>query len=194
MRLVILAAICLAICATTVQGFAASFVLFPKAERLVSPDGRLEVRDVDRPGGASDFVGTFHSLWLTDLRSGNSHKLCDYMGVAAVAWSGNDFLVITQYVGKKTSRALVFATGGTQDPFMLDKSTMIQLVPVELRDALRGNDHVFVEASRVENDTFYFRVWGYGQHDPSGFSWKCQYRLREGAVSCGGTRETTFQH
>jgi hypothetical protein len=30
------------------------------------------------------------------------------MGVAAVGCSGNDYLVVTQYVGKKTSRALVF--------------------------------------------------------------------------------------
>ncbi|HEV2401923.1 MAG TPA: hypothetical protein VGS27_33640 [Candidatus Sulfotelmatobacter sp.] len=194
MRLGRIAAVCLAISTFCVQGKAESFVLFPKAERLVSPDGRFEVRDAGRPGAATDFVGSFHSLWLTDLKNGNARKLCDYMGIAAVAWSGNDFLVITQYVGKKTSRALVFATSGAQDPFMLDKSTMIQLLPVEMREALRGNDHVFVEASRLENDRFYFRVWGYGQHDPNGFGWKCQYELRAGKVNCGGAGETTFQH
>lgn len=188
-----LAAVCLAICGFCLQ-VSAQFVLFPKTERLVSPDRRFEVRDAARPGAASDFIGSFHSLWLRDLATGDSRKICDYMGVSAVGWSGNDFLVITQYLGKKTSRALVFATKSTQDPFMLDKLTMIQLVPVEMRETLRGNDHVFVEASRLENEIFYFRVWGYGQHDPSGFGWKCQYTLLEGKVNCDGAGQTTFQH
>src|SRR6478752_9171147 len=86
------------------QAFAAPFVLFPKAGRLVSPNGQFEVRDADRPGAATDFVGAFHSLWLVDVSTGRSRKLCDYLGVAAVAWSGNEFLVVTQNVGKKTSR------------------------------------------------------------------------------------------
>jgi hypothetical protein len=66
------------------------------------------VRNVDAAGSPSDFVGTFHSLWLFGLGIGRSHKLCDYPGVASAAWSNNDFLVVTQYGGKRTSRALVF--------------------------------------------------------------------------------------
>jgi len=173
--------------ALAIQSLAAPFVLFPKAGRLLSPNGRFEVRDADRPGSASDFVGEFHSLWLTDLSNGASRKICDYMGVAAVAWSSNDFLLVTQYVGKKTSRALVIGAVGAQDPVLFDKPRLIQLLPVELRDILRGNDHVFIEASRLENDTFYFRVWGYGQHDPSGFRWNCRSSLQEDNVTCAST-------
>jgi len=167
-----------------VQAYANPFVVFPKASELVSPDGRFVVRNEDSASAASDFAGTFHSLWLIELPSGRSRKLCDYVGVAAVAWSGNDFLVVTQYLSKKTSRVLVFSTARPEDPVMLDKPTLIRLVPVELRPTLRENDHVFVEGSRVEKETLYFRVWGYGQHDANGFRWRCEYALREGGVSC----------
>jgi len=167
-----------------VQTIAVPFSMFPKAGHLVSPDGRYEVRDADREGSAGEFVGTFHSLWLIEMATRSSRKLCDYVGLAAVAWSSNDYLVVTQYVGKKTSRALVFAAAASEEPVLLDTSTLIQMVPVELRDTLRGNDHVFVEASRLVEETFYFHVWGYGKHDPSGFRWNCEYSLREDKVLC----------
>jgi hypothetical protein len=163
---------------------ASPFVVFPKATELVSPDARFAVRSVDAAGAASDFVGTFHSLWLFELATGRSRKLCDYLGVASAAWSSNDFLVVTQYVGKRTSRTLVFSAATAQEPVMLDKTALIQLVPTELRPALRENDHVFVEGSRVEQDTLHLSVWGYGSHDPNGFRLRCEYSLREGSISC----------
>ena len=71
--------------------FAGSFAMFPKAGRLVSPDERFEVRDANQEGSATDFAGIFHSLWPTDVATRRSRKLCDYVGLAAVAWSANDF-------------------------------------------------------------------------------------------------------
>ncbi len=67
---------------------------------------------------------------------------------------------------------------------MLDKNTLIGLVPTELRPALRENDHVFVEGARVEQETLHLTVWGYGQHDAGGFRYRCEYALREGALAC----------
>jgi hypothetical protein len=43
---------------------------------------------------------------------------------------------------------------------------------------------VFVEGSRVEQDTLHLSVWGYGPHDPNGFRLRCEYSPREGAISC----------
>ena len=166
------------------ETFASQFVVFPKASELVSPDGRFAVRSVDSQGSASDFAGTFRALWLFELATGGSRKLCDYLGVASVAWSSNDWLVVTQYVGKRTSRALVFSVTAAEDPVMLDKITLTRLIPAELRPSLRENDHVFVEGSRVEHETLYLAVWGYGQHDANGFRWRCEYSLREGTASC----------
>jgi len=170
------------------QAVAAPFVLFPKATELASPDGRFVVRNLERKGGPTEFVGTSLSLWLVEKATGRARKLCDYIGVAAVAWSNNDFLVITEYVGKKTSRALVFSAADAIDPVVLDKRTLLRLIPVDLRDTLRENDHVFVEASRVAEQTLHVRVWGYGQHDAHGFQWNCEYAFREGTVSCGDDR------
>lgn len=166
------------------QSFASGpFVLFPKAERLASPDGRFVVSTSGRQALASEFAGTFNSLWLTEVSTGRSWKLCDYFGVAAVAWSGNDFLLVTQYLGKKASRALILPVARPQDSVMLDSSTLSQLVSLPLQAMLRQNDHVFVEASSLESGTAHLRVWGYGAHN-SGFRWYCQYNLNEGALSC----------
>jgi hypothetical protein len=167
-----------------VPAYAGPFALFPKAGRLVSPDGRFEVHDIDQREPGSEFFGVFHSLWLIETATGHSRKLCDYVGIAAVAWSEKVFLVVTQYLSKKTSRALVFAATSAQQQVLLDAPTLTQMVPVELRPTLRENDHVFVGAARLEQETFYFRVWGYGKHDPDGFRWNCQYLLSNGSVSC----------
>lgn len=167
-----------------IPAHASPFVVFPKASELVSPDGRYAVRSVETRSSDSDFVGTFHSLWLYELPTGRSRKLCDYLGVASAAWSGNDVLVVTQYVGKRTSRALVFPAIAAQDAIMLDRAALIRLLPTELRPPLRENDHVFVEGSRVEQDTLYLTVWGYGQRDPNGFRYRCEYSLHEGSLSC----------
>lgn len=176
---------------------ASSFVVFPKASELISPDGRFAVRNVDAASSPTDFVGTFHSLWLYELATGRSRKLCDYMGVAAAAWSSNDSIIVTQYVGKRTSRALVFSAVSQQDPVMLDSATLIRLLPVELRPALRENDHIFVEGSGVEQDTLQLSVWGYGPHDPNGFRYRCEYSLPEGSLSCAqirGSQEAAHSH
>ena len=175
-----------------VRALSASFVVFPKAERLVSPDGRFVVESRDREASSSQYVGTFHSLWLTEVATGCSRKLFDYIGLAAVAWSGNKFVVITEYVSKRTSRALVFPVAGSGGPVVLDVSTLIQMIAVESRDTLRGNDHIFVEAEQFDSEIFYFRVWGYGQHDPKGFHWNCEYSMLQNKVSCRTGNTTTF--
>jgi hypothetical protein len=163
---------------------ASPFVVFPKAGELVSPDGHFAVRNIDAARSASDFVGTFHALWLLELATGRSRKLCDYVGVASAAWSNNNILVVNQYLSRRTSRVLVFSANAMEDPVMLDKVTLTRLVPVDLRPALRENDHVFIEGSRVEQDTLHLTVWGYGQHAASGFRYHCEYTLREGAIDC----------
>jgi hypothetical protein len=175
-------AVALMVALSAVEARAGPFVLFPKAGQLVSPDGRFVVRDVDREAPATEFVGTFRSLWVTEVATGRSKKICDYMGVAAVAWSGGHFLIVTQYVGRRSSRALLFSPEW-DDILMIDTGALIRAVPLEMRQPLR-NDHVFIEGTRIEADVFYFHVWGYGALDPGGFRWKCQYGLQTGEVAC----------
>lgn len=101
-----------------------------------------------------------------------------------MAWSENEFLLVAQYVGKRTSRTLVFSRDHAALAILLDKSQLIGQLPVELREHLRANDHVFVEASQVEGGMLFFRVWGYGLHDPNGFRWRCQYAMSQATTSC----------
>lgn len=176
-------AVAVTIATLIVSANAAPFVLFPKAGKLPSPDGRFEVRNAERNGSDKEFIGTSHSLWLIEPATGRARKLCDYLGVAAVAWSGNDFLVVTEYVGRKTSRAWVFPMAA-QEVLMFDKPNLIQMVPAELRATLRENDHIFIEASSVEAETVHLRVWGYGPHDTQGFQWSCTYEMSEERMNC----------
>jgi hypothetical protein len=166
------------------QAFAGQFVLFPKASQLRSPDGRFVVRDLARDASAAELQNTFRTLWLLETATGRSRKLCDYVGTSAVTWTDDDFIVVTQYLNKKTSRALIFSATVPERDIMLDVRTLTHIVAPNLRAALRENDHVFVEASRVEGATLYLRVWGYGTHDPDGFRWQCEYGLSAGTVAC----------
>lgn len=167
----------------TEPAFAAPFVVFPKAGELLSPDGRFAVRNAEKEHSPSDFVGSVQSLWLVEISAGRSRKLCNYLGVAAVAWSGNDFVMVTEYVGKKTSRAWLFPVDDRQGAILLDKPSLTHLAPTEFRDTLRQSDHFFVEAAKVESNTLFFRVWGYGKYNPS-FRLQCEYALREERISC----------
>jgi hypothetical protein len=169
---------------------AGPFVVFPKAGQLPSQDGRFVVRNTERVAPPSEYVGTFHSLFLEDMTNGRIRKLCDYVGTAAVAWTKNDSLIVTEYLSKRTSRALIFAADNSREPIVIDLPLLINLVPVNLRPQLRENDHVFVEATQVEGGTLTLRVWGYGKHDANGFRWRCEYSLLEGAISC----EETTRH
>ncbi len=162
----------------------APFVVFPKAAQLPSPDGRFVVVNRDREAPMSQYVGTFHFLELLETATGRTRELCDYVGVASVGWSSSDRIIVTQYVSKRTSRALVFTASDSREPVVIDKSFLTTLVPVELRPHLRENDRVFVEASRVEGEILALHVWGYGQHDANGFSWNCDYNLLSGDASC----------
>jgi hypothetical protein len=166
---------------------AAPFVVFPKAGELASQDGHYVVRNIDAGAKASEYVGTFHSLFLEEMASGRTRKLCDYVGVAAVTWTKNDLLIMTEYLSKRTSRALIFAADNSRDTVVIDQPLLTSLVPVNLRPQLRENDHVFVEAVQVEGETLSLRVWGYGKHDGSGFRWLCKYSLPEGTISCEET-------
>jgi hypothetical protein len=171
----------------TLAAQAAPFVVFPKASQLASPDGRYVVRNAERDAPLTEYSGAFHALYLEELSTGRTRKLCDYVGMAAVAWSQSNFIIVTQYLNKTTSRAVVFAADDSRDPLVLDKNGLTHLVPVEQRPQLRENDHVFVEASRLEGERLTLRVWGYGKHDPKGFQRQCEYGMMEGTISC---RET----
>lgn len=182
------ALLCVAVVfACQIVAHASPFVVFPKAGQLVSPNGRFVVRNTDREAPFSEFAGTFHFLFLEDTASGRSRKLCDYFGIVAVAWAENDLIIVTQY-SKRTSRALVFAADSSIDPVVIDKPLLTHIAPNNLRSQLQGNDHVFVEASRVEGETLTLRVWGYGQRDANGFSWRCEYKLLEGGIACEETK------
>ena len=174
----------LAVFAFRPAAFSGQFVVFPKANALQSPDGRYEVRNHAAHQSPTDLTGMFNSLWLVEVATGRSRKLYDYVGVAALAWSGNEFIAVTEYVGKRTSRALVFPLAHLDDPVVLDQPELVRLVPSDLRPTLRENDHVFVEASRIEEGKLYLRVWGYGSHDGQGFRWHCEYALDNGKTVC----------
>lgn len=171
---------------------AEQFTLFPDRKELRSPDGRFVIRSVDQDRAKSDFTGVFRTLVLEEVASGESRKLYDYIGRVAVAWSGNNYIIVTDYASKRTARALVFATDPSVAPVALNKVQLAKLLPKMLSEHLLKNDHVYVEVARVEGSLLMLRVWGYGGLDVNGFRWDCQYELNETTAECremgGGPR------
>jgi hypothetical protein len=110
---------------------AEQFTLFPERKELHSPDGRFVIRSVDHSAAANEFSGVFRTLVLEEVATGKVRKLYDYVGRVAVAWSDNDFIIVTDYVNKKTSRAMVFPADPARDVLALDKVQMSSLIPDE---------------------------------------------------------------
>jgi len=144
----------------------------------------LTARSCGRPRPAlPTSAGVFRSLILEELPRGQSWALYNYVSRVAVACSGDRFVVVTDYVSQRTSRALVFAIDSRGDPFAveqvtLDKVQLARLVPAEQDVHLLANVHVFVAVTRVEKDALILRTSGYGAHDPKGFRLACQCDLR----------------
>lgn len=185
-----LAALAVLVTALAALSAAEPFVLFPKAAELFSPDHRLVVRNSEDEAIPGNLIGASRSLWLVDVATHRARKLCNYLGVAAVRWSGNDFVLVTEYVSKMTSRAWVFPTDEGSSPVVLDQPSLVRMIPVPLRDVLRENDHVFLEANNLKAGVLLLRVWGHGAHDRKGFQWNCTYDLRTGDINCSGNPDT----
>jgi hypothetical protein len=163
---------------------AEQFTIFPDRKELRSPDGQYVVRSVDHVTKPGEFTGVFRTLIVEEITGGRVRKLYDYVGRVAVAWSGNEFIIVTDYVNKKTSRAIVFPVAPDRDGLVIDKTQLIPLLPEEQHVHLEQNDHVFVEASSVEGRALKLRVWGYGRRDATGFRYNCQYDLILGTATC----------
>src|SRR4029077_17302382 len=102
---------------------AQQFTTFRDRPELRSPDGRFLIRSVDHAASASDFSGLFRSLVLEETRSGRSWALYNYvtcLGGGGAPGSGNLFIIVTDYVSKRTSRPLVFAIDSRVEPFSVE--------------------------------------------------------------------------
>ncbi|HUM04138.1 MAG TPA: hypothetical protein VLT90_01680 [Terriglobales bacterium] len=179
-------AVVLYLCALA-PAFAETFATFPDQKELPSPDNRYVIRSLDAGHAPSDFTGMFHSLIVEDRATGNVRRLCDYLHKISVAWSGGG-IIATDYVSRRGSRALVFPVASENEAYIVDRMDLAGRVPWDIGASLRENDHVFVEAVRMEDRTLVLRAWGYGVHNPRGFHMACELKLDQGAASCRDTR------
>ena len=163
---------------------AGPFVVFPDSKELHSPDGRFVIRSVEHAASHGEFSGLFFSLTLEDTVGGTIRGLHNYSGRVAVAWSGSNYIIVTEYMGKRSSRALVFRVDRPLEYIAINKTSLLPHIADELKAHIEGNDHVFVEVSRIENGTLALRVWGYGTRDPKGFGFGCVYGLDQDRVKC----------
>jgi len=168
----------------TVRAFTEDFAVFPDRKELRSPDGKYVMKSVDHNTRPGEFAGVFHSLILEEVATRRVRVLFDYLNRAAVAWSGEGYIIVTDYAGKRTSRVLVFAIDPDAGRFVMDKNDLARRLPGPLSDKLRENEHVFVEALRMQQRTLSLRVWGYGPHDYRGFRLLCDFEMETGKVDC----------
>jgi hypothetical protein len=178
--------------AVTGFSYAENFKVFSSGEvSWTAPDGRYTIHTVERDAAASKLPGAFHALVLEDARTGSSRQLCNYYGTLAVAWSQDDFVIVTEYVNRSNARTMVFAPSQNSDPVVITPRHLAKLLPADIGAHLIGNDHVYVEAATVEQDRLKLRVWGYGARDASGFSLRCEYGLQDGTATCQDAAQTT---
>lgn len=83
--------------------FAEQFAVLPDRKELRSPDGKFVIRSVDYAPRPHEFSGLFRSLILQNTTDGSARELYHYVDRVGVAWSGNNFLIVTDYVSKKDS-------------------------------------------------------------------------------------------
>jgi hypothetical protein len=164
--------------------FADQFAVFPDRKELRSPDGKFVIRSVDYAPRLHEFSGLFRSLIVENAADGSARELYHYVSRVGVAWSGNNFIIVTDYVNKKTARALVFRVDRPDEYLVLDKPSLAARIPDDRRVQLERNDHAFLEVSRIEGSVLILRVWGYGAHDPQGFRFQCTYELDQGTTTC----------
>lgn len=167
-----------------VRAGADPFAIFPGQAELCSPDGHYVIRSEELSGPRSEFTGMFHALVLQRVGTGEGRTLYTYVGRVAVAWAGNSQILLTDYVSKRCSRAVVLYTDPMVEPVVLDKVRLERMLPWSLGAHLRENDHAFVEATRLDGTALMLSVWGYGAKDPQGFRWDCQYDLNVGVAFC----------
>jgi hypothetical protein len=119
------------------------------------------VRSVDHVSRPGEFPGVFRTLIVEEVSTGRVRKLYDYVGHVALAWSGNDFILVTDYVNKKTSRAIVFPVAPERDGLVVHKTQLIPLLPEEQQVHLEQNDHVFgsVECGRKSAEIAGMGLW-----------------------------------
>jgi hypothetical protein len=177
-------AVFLALLLTAQIAHGGPFVVFPDSKELQSPDKRFVIRSIEHTASPGEFSGLFRSLTIEDTVAGTIRGLHNYSGRVAVAWSGNNYIVVTEYLGKRTSRALVFRLDRPLEYIAINKTSLLPHISDELKARMEGNDHVYVEVSRIENGILALKVWGYGNHDPKGFGFGCVYDLDRDRVNC----------
>jgi hypothetical protein len=164
--------------------FGGQFATFPERKELPSADGQYVIRNVDWNRPAQQFSGMFHSLLLEGRATGKSQKLCDYVLRVAVAWSGGNRIIVTDYLNPRTSRTLVFAVDDKIPQIVIDKVNLQAIIPAAQGLHLDRNDHVFIEVSSIEGSALLFRVRGHGAQDVNGFRMRCTYDLTGYTASC----------
>jgi hypothetical protein len=177
-------------------GLEGKFTIFPGASNeLPSPNSQFLVRSVSYGAAPGDFSGKFHALVLEEQRTGKSHKLYDYLGKVAVSWVADNVIVVNEYYTARGARVLVFVTDETIPPVVIDRTRLVKLLdPISSRHLI-GNDHVYIEAFKLEGDTLALRLWGYGTQDAKGFDLSCDYNLDSYTASCrerSGTPKSVF--
>jgi hypothetical protein len=163
---------------------AEQFAVFPDRQELRSPDAKFVIRSVEHKAARGEFSGVFRSLVMEEADTGSVRTLYNYVGRVSVAWSGNNFVIVTDYASKRTARALIFRLDRPDEYLVIDKPHLLPQLHDERRVQLERNDHVYLEVSRIDGTALVLRVWGYGAHDPAGFRFQCAYDLNEGTASC----------
>jgi hypothetical protein len=164
--------------------WAQQFAVFPDRKELRSPGGRFVIRSVEHCRKA------LRAQRRVPIVDPGGYDNGDLARPLSLPWPcgrrpGANFIIVTDYASKRTSRALIFRIDQPNEYTIIDKPHLTAQLPAQFRPHFDGNDHVYLEG--VEDRRRYSDTPGVGVPNSrqAGFRSPCGYHLNERRASCG---------
>jgi hypothetical protein len=162
-----------------------SATAFPSAtNELKSRDGRYLMTNVDHPDQI-DADGNWHSIFLTDRRTGVKKLFYSYDRGVDIKWSpSSDAVVVNDYFGSSMSRSILFVL--PPKPRRIDIGEQLSKSDRPRREKLSVSsaDHVYPRVLRwIDSDHIILKITGYNGIDQNGFTIEYSYDIAKNSFT-----------
>jgi hypothetical protein len=145
-----------------------------------SPDGRYLMTNIDYPDEMSR-VDDWHSIFLTDTRSGRKKLFYQYDRGIDIVWSAfSDMIALNDYYGSNVSQTLLLHLGSPAERIDLRERLGKSVRPRREKVSIETADHVYPRVVKwLDRDQLLFKVSGHDGVDAGGFTLAYLYNLKD---------------
>jgi hypothetical protein len=150
-------------------------IVFPEHSRVVSPNGRYVLIDVDADTEPN------HTVFLEDLRLKARRRLFNYDRHIDLSWNpDSQSLAVSDYAGSDYSRCRIYSVSENVPPVQV-WDELVKAATAKEKKSLLQNDHVYIAASDwISPRVLKVKVWGHGEVNPAGFTSFYRYEIGVG--------------